>query len=210
MTDHRKWLALAAVGAAGVTGAAVVRRRRQGAGGAGPHRDRASVRVVTVDRPAEAVRELWRDAGRLSVVLDRPVAVEQVDERRWRCRVGDPAGPRTTVEVTSGDDERVLRWTVTEGAAAHQGRLDLTPAPGDRGTELRVELRYARGGLGHGVAVLAGRDPDQQARTLLRRAKSLLECGQVISTIDDPSGRGPIAERMTRTMREKLTVGGRP
>jgi uncharacterized membrane protein len=92
---------------------------------------------------------------------------------------------------------------------ASAGHLELTTAPGDRGTELRVELHYPGSRAGHQAAVLRGRDPDQLLRTTLRRAKSMIEAGEVVSTMDEPSGRNGAAERATKVVREKLSTGGR-
>jgi uncharacterized membrane protein len=172
-----------------------------------------TVRGVTVKRPVDEVGTLWQDPTRLGVVLDRPVELERVDGRRWRCTVPDPAGDGAgwTVGIEAEDSGRSLRWRVEDGPVACDGRLDLAVAPGGRGTELRVRMHYpARGPLGRAAAKLGGDGPDQVLRTFLRRAKSVVECGQVVSTEHDPSGRGPLAERITDGIRELLAAGGRP
>jgi uncharacterized membrane protein len=167
-------------------------------------------RVVTVDRSSEQVRALWTDQEWLSLVLDRSVTVERLDERRWRCVIGKPGGGTDrVVEVASGGQDDSISWRVEAGPMAHEGHLELTAAPGDRGTELRVDLTYPEGQARHRIRELRGDDPDQVLRTVLRRAKSLIESGQVLSTMNEPSGRGPVAERTTRFMREKLATGGR-
>ena len=55
-------------------------------------------------------------------------------------------------------------------------------APGDRGTELRVELQYRppAGALGAAVAKLLGREPGQQIAGDLRRFKQVIETGEVL------------------------------
>jgi len=174
----------AATAAAGTAVAAArrVRRARQEAD--------AVVRAVTVDRPEAAVRDLAADPARLALTLDRPVT---------------PAG--TTgyevdgVTVTrTADAPDGLRWRVAGGPAAHEGRLTLRPAPGGRGTELRVTITGAR----------RPRRADRAVRTLLRRAKSVLETGEVVTTMYDPSARGPVAEAVTKRVREALATGARP
>ena len=101
------------------------------------------------------------------------------------------------------------QWHLRHGRLVHEGRVELAEAPGDGGTEVRVELTYPGGRLRHAARTLAGRDPDQMLRTLLRRAKSVLESGEIVSTAQEPSGRGRLAERVTRQTRKRLTVGGR-
>lgn len=207
--------ALAAGGAA--IGVAVVRRTSRE--GSMPQRQDGgyvTIRSVTIDRSAQQVRQLCRDTDRLSVCFDRAVVLEQLGEDRWRYRVDEAShrdrasGARKPVEAVVRGTGNLFSWQVEDGPARHEGRMLLTAAPGDRGTEVRVELRYPGTRLGRLAAAARGRDADQALRTLLRRVKSVLECGQVVSTMDDPSGRGPVAERVTRTMRQKLATGGRP
>jgi uncharacterized membrane protein len=170
----------------------------------------ATVRAVTIDRPVDEVREMVRDPGYLAVAFGRPVVVGQLGPDQARYRVGDEADGTRPVEVTVETSEWMARWWVEAGPLAHEGRLTLAPAPADRGTELRVALRYPEGRLRHRVAVSRGRDPDQWLRTTLRRLKSVMECGQLVTAMAESSGRSPAAERVTRVVRGKLATGGRP
>lgn len=178
-----------AVGAGSAAAAIATRRRRRYM----PVRRGGrylTVRTVTVDRPAAVVRELWRSEPQLSNILGRAVAVEtRSDGRRDyvapECETGAGWSAEAVIEGQNGP----ARWHLRDGQLAHDGRMDVAEAPGGRGTELRVELTYPSGRLRHAAATVAGRDPDQVLRTLLRRAKSVLECGEVASSSQDPSGR---------------------
>jgi uncharacterized membrane protein len=205
----RGWLTVAALGVVGA-GAAVIAGRR----GKDPQLVRdgeryRTVRVVTVEQPVSAVQDLVRNAEQLSVVVDQPVAVQPSDGQRWRVVADSADGSGWIAEVSQAADGSI-DWSVTGGPMAHDGHAEFAEAPGHRGTEIRVELTYPQGRIRHQFATLTGQDPDQALRTTLRRAKSLIECGQVVSTMHEPSGRGPVAERATRGMREKLAIGGRP
>ncbi|MGW0604305.1 hypothetical protein [Streptomyces sp. NPDC002640] len=77
-------------------------------------------------------------------------------------------------------------------------RIDVkvTPAPGDRGTELAVLLKDPPSRLASSLpGRLAGEDPRQELRVALREAKSLLETGEVMlpdtppTTHDTPGGK---------------------
>jgi uncharacterized membrane protein len=66
------------------------------------------------------------------------------------------------------------------------------PAPGDRGTEIHVELSYdpPAGAAGALVAKLFGEEPGQQVRDDLRRFKQVVETGEVLLSDGSPEGVG--------------------
>ncbi|GAB3981764.1 hypothetical protein GCM10027615_63040 [Plantactinospora veratri] len=194
--------------AAGVGVGLLARRRRESL----PARQDdgyRTVRAVTVDRSAESIVEFCGQSGQLSVMLDRPVEVRAGDGGRRHIVPGGPGTAERAVEVRADSATGPFHWHVEDGPTPHEGRLELVSAPGARGTEVRVELRYPESRVGHQAAVFRGRDLDQVLRTVLRRAKSLIEAGEVVSTMSEPSGRAGITERTTRVVREKLSAGGR-
>ncbi|MEH0974435.1 cyclase [Micromonospora sp. CPCC 205546] len=166
-------------------------------------------RGVTIDRPVEAVIGFWTDRERMDRALAEWATLEQLDGDRWRCVARDPAGGGTEwrAEITVVGPGR-LRWRVVDGPE-QEGTVELTPAPQDRGTEVRAELRWRSGPLRRAFGLLGGDDPDLGLRDALRRVKALVECGQVIDTRRDPSGRSAAQEKATDKVREKLTTGGR-
>ncbi|PWR08062.1 cyclase [Micromonospora acroterricola] len=167
-------------------------------------------RGVTVDRPRDAVIGFWTDRERLDRAVAGWATLEQVDDRSWRCVARDPAGGGTEwrAEITV-DGPGTLRWRVEDGPVPQEGRIELVDAPQGRGTEIRAELRYRSGPLRRVFGLVKGDDPDLGLRDTLRRVKSLIECGQVIDTRRDPSGRSPGQEKATDKVREKLMTGGR-
>ncbi|MDO3702010.1 cyclase [Micromonospora sp. C28SCA-DRY-2] len=166
-------------------------------------------RGITVDRPVDEVIGFWTDRERLDRALAEWATLEQLADNRWRCVARDPAGGGTEwcAEIQVAGPGR-LTWRVTDGPAQH-GTVELVPAPQDRGTEIRAELRYRSGRLRRAFGLAAGDEPDLGLRDTLRRVKSLIEAGQVIDTRRDPSGRSPAQEAATDRVREKLTTGGR-
>ena len=64
----------------------------------------------------------------------------------------------------------------------HHGEVEFRPAPGDRGTEILVELRYSppAGRAGASIAKLFGKEPSQEIAADLRRLKQVLETGEVV------------------------------
>ncbi|SIN14705.1 cyclase [Micromonospora cremea] len=201
-------LGVTAATAVGV-GRAVARRRHRHQ----PEREHGWYvvrRGVTVDRPRDAVIGFWTDRERLDRALAEWATLEQLDDRRWRCVTRDPGGGDTgwRAEITV-DGPGTLRWRVEDDPVPQEGRIELTDAPQGRGTEIRAELRYRSSRLRRVVGLAGGHDPDLALRDALRRVKSLIECGQVIDTRSEPSGRSPAQEKATDRMREKLMTGGR-
>jgi hypothetical protein len=61
------------------------------------------------------------------------------------------------------------------------------PAPGGKGTELAVRLRDQPSGSA--VSRLSGSDPQDDLRSALRKAKQLLEVGEVLAVDPAPHGK---------------------
>ena len=174
----------AGAGVAVAIAARAVRARRRGP--VGPGGERTYLRGVTVNRPPAEVYAFWRDLPRLATVLDR---VSVVDE-----------------------PERAIGWRSVDSPVPHEGRVEFRPAPGGRGTELRAGLSYRppAGALGAAAARLTGDEPDLLLRDALRRVKQILECGEAIRVDGQPTGRGPVQERVTEAIRHTVATGGRP
>lgn len=84
-----------------------------------------------------------------------------------------------------------ITWKSLPGSKIDNcGRVEFTPTPDGRGTEIRVTMSYASPGgtLGKAVAALLGESPDQQVNDDLRRLKQLLETGQVVRSSGSPEG----------------------
>jgi len=79
----------------------------------------------------------------------------------------------------------------------------VVPAPGGRGTELAARLRD-RSGSGTAPQRLSGNDPESDLRSALRRAKQLIEVGEVLAVDPAPHGKrsatpgGALLEAWTR------------
>jgi hypothetical protein len=68
--------------------------------------------------------------------------------------------------------------------------VEVRPAPGDKGSELRARLRVPEpAGVASTAARLTGHDPRQRVRAALREAKQLIEVGEVLRVDPAPHGR---------------------
>ncbi|MEH1100889.1 SRPBCC family protein [Micromonospora sp. CPCC 205561] len=149
--------------------------------------------AVTVNRsPTEAYR-FWRDLENLPTFMSHLESVRAEDLRRSHWTARGPAGRRIEWDAEIVDDQpnRSIAWRSLPGTRVpNAGRVRFVPAPGDRGTEVRVRLRYAppAGALGRAVAKLFGEEPEQQVRDDLRRFKQVVETGEVVRSEGSPDG----------------------
>ncbi|MBX6316485.1 MAG: SRPBCC family protein [Isosphaeraceae bacterium] len=161
---------------------------------------RAGVRieeVVTIDRPPEEVYRFFRDYANLPRFMKEVESVTPAgdDGRRSHWIVRGPLGTKLEwdAEIHTEEPGRLFSWRSLEGGDIDTaGSIHFDPAPGGRGTEVRINQKFdpPGGKLGLAVAKILGFDPRRQTRENLRRLKQLLEAGEIATTEGQPSGRG--------------------
>ena len=158
-----------------------------------PRADRAVQieRVTTINRSVHDVYQFWHQFENFPTFMRHLEAVEMLDERRSRWRAKAPAGMTVEWEAEIIEDrtDEWIAWRSVPGSTIeNSGSVRFSPAPGARGTEVRVQLQYSppAGTLGRGIAWLLGEEPDQQIHEDLRRFKQLMETGE-IPLSDGPS-----------------------
>jgi uncharacterized membrane protein len=218
--NGRTGLRVAAGAAAGVAVVAGVRavRAATSAGNGGAHaahngHGRTYARSITIYRSPREVYAFWRELTTLPHAVDRVIRVQPLDDTRSRWTVDGPGNSEITftADIVADEPAEMLAWRAEDSPIPHEGRVEFAEAPGARGTEVRVWLSYKppAGGLGAAVARLTGDEPDQLIREGLRRVKQAMEAGEVIRVEGQPSGRGPLAERITEFVDHRLSTGGR-
>jgi len=72
----------------------------------------------------------------------------------------------------------------------HSGFVRFRPAPGGRGTEVKVVMEYSPPGgvVTATIAKLFGSEPEQQIGDILNRFKQLMEAGEIATTEGQPKG----------------------
>ncbi len=141
-------------------------------------------RAITVNRPRDEVYRFWHDFENLPKFMAHLESVRMRDgHSHWTAK--GPAGKTIEwdAEIAIDRPNDTIAWRSREGAdVMNQGSVRFLPAPGDRGTEVRVELHYdpPAGALGRAVAKLFGREPGQQIEGDLRRFKQVMETGEVL------------------------------
>jgi len=151
------------------------------------------VQAMTINRPADELYRRWRNFRDLPSFMAHLVSVTEDGQRsHWVARA--PAGLTVSwdAEIVNDQQGRLIAWRSLEGSqVATAGSVHFNPAPGGRGTEVVVELKYdpPGGQLGSWLAWLFGEEPSVQVREDLRRFKQLAEAGEIPTTQGQPSGR---------------------
>lgn len=158
-----------------------------------PREDRAVriERVTTINKPVHEVYQFWRQFENFPKFMRHLESVETLGDRRSRWRAKAPAGMTVEweAEILEDREDEWIAWRSLPGSTIeNSGSVRFSPAPGARGTEVRVQLQYnpPAGTLGRGIAWLFGEEPDQQIHDDLHRFKQLMETGE-IPLSDGPS-----------------------
>jgi uncharacterized membrane protein len=142
--------------------------------------------AVTIDRPAEELYRYWRDFERLPHIMShlRTVTVHG-DKSHWVAQAPLGMSVEWDAEVINDRPNELIAWRSLQGSAVSTaGSVHFNQAPGNRGTEIHVTLKFdpPGGKLGAALARLFGADPRQQIREDLRRFKQLMEAGELPTT----------------------------
>src|SRR5688572_18305259 len=126
--------------------------------------------------------------ARAAVTIRRPIGEVYA---RWRAK--SPAGSvEWDAEILQERPDELIAWrSLPGGDVEHSGAARFVEAPGDRGTEVHVELTYSAPGgrVAPVLAKLTGEDPRQQLKDDLRRFKQVLETGEVVRSDATPEGQ---------------------
>lgn len=112
-------------------------------------------------------------------------SVTVLDDRRSHWVAKAPAGLSAEWDAELVEDEvnRLIAWrSMPESEVFNEGSVQFLPAPGNRGTEVRVSLVYRTpfGKLGSRLAMLFREEPGQQVYDDLRHLKQVMELGEIV------------------------------
>jgi len=149
---------------------------------------------LIINKPPDEIYRFWRDFKNLPRVMEHLQSVEITDSKRSRWVAKGPVGKtiQWEAEITEERPNEMIAWRSIEGSTVeHAGSVKFEPAPGGRGTLVRVELSYRppAGRVGATVAKLLGEEPQLQLEEDLRRLKQIMEAGEIITTEGQPAGR---------------------
>jgi uncharacterized membrane protein len=192
--NDRRRVAMATGAVAAVTAldvfASILTTRARGARPSGPMYLRGS---VTVNRGPDEVYQFWRDLERLPTFMNHVESVRITGPRtsHWTARAPGRRSVEWEAEMVEDRPRQMISWRSVDGSKVpNSGTVRFAGAPGGRGTEVRVELRFSPPGgrIGAAVAKMFGEHPYQQVRDDLRRFKQVMETGEVTRSEGSPEG----------------------
>ncbi|AUT01529.1 cyclase [Nostoc sp. CENA543] len=151
-------------------------------------------KTVTINKPTEELYRYWHNFENLPTFMKHLKSVKVYNEKRSHWIANAPLGNSIEwdADILEDRENEFISWASVEGAdVENSGFVRFQPAPGNRGTEVKVVLEYnpPGGTLTAIFAKLFGEEPEQQIGDELRRFKMLMEAGEIATTEGQPSGR---------------------
>ncbi len=144
------------------------------------------VKSITIKKSPTEIYAFWRDLENLPRFMQHLESVKVTNgTSTWRAKAPAGMSIEWKAEITLDEPGESIGWRSIEGASVpNRGVVRFAPAPGGRGTQVLVELKYdAPGGaLGAAIAKLFGEEPSQQISGDLRRLKQVMETGEVMQS----------------------------
>jgi uncharacterized membrane protein len=149
---------------------------------------------VTVAKSAQEAYEWWRRLDDLPQFMAHLDEVRTTGAGRSHWRASAPFGRTVEWDAEIVDDapgQRIAWRSVDRATIDNEGEVRFVPAPGDRGTEVHVRVRYnlPGGRLAAAAARYFGEEPHQQLDDDLRRFKQVVETGEVVRSEGAPDGK---------------------
>jgi uncharacterized membrane protein len=158
---------------------------------AGPMQLKAA---TTVRRSRDELYAFWRSFERFPEFMAHLEEVSASGDARSHWKAKGPLGMAVEwdAEITEDVPGERISWRSLEGAKVdNAGTVRFVDAPGDQGTEVHVQMRYAipGGSVGALVAKLLGEEPALQIKDDLRRFKQIVETGEIARSDGAPEGQ---------------------
>jgi uncharacterized membrane protein len=160
--------------------------------GAAPEHAESS---LLISRSPEECYRFWSDVENIPRFSSEILSVRKTGEKtsHWTARLPHKAGEvEWDAEVVEDVPNERISWRSTprEGVTVN-GSVTFQPAPGGRGTIVRVQLDYDHPGrtAAAPLSKFIGKHPGQITYKSLRRLKQLMELGEIITTEGQPAGR---------------------
>lgn len=145
------------------------------------------VKSITINRSPEELYRCWRNFENLPRFMTHLECVKTLGDNRSHWVAKGPLGMHAEwdAEIISERPNELIGWRSLPGSEVDTaGSVHFRKAPGGRGTEVVVELKYnpPAGRLGATLAKMFGESPEGQIAEDLRRFKQLVEAGEVATS----------------------------
>ncbi len=155
-------------------------------------------KTVTINKPAEELYRFWRNFENLPHFIKHLKEVKVYDEQRshWIAQGLLDRSIEWDVVIVEDRENEAIAWASVQSAdIQNSGLVQFKPAPGNRGTEVKVIREYnppggAIGAIIADIAKLFGEDPKHNLTEDLRHFKMLMEAGEIATTEGQPKGKG--------------------
>lgn len=148
---------------------------------------------LTIGRPRQELWEFWHSFEKLPQFMRHVESVQVLGDRRSHWIAKSPVGLRVEwdAEIVDEREGLFISWRSLPGSRVHNaGSVFFEDAPGGRGTIVRVQMEAQPGnGLGRAVGRVLAPFTARQVHEDLRRFKSLMEAGEIPTTVGQPAGR---------------------
>jgi uncharacterized membrane protein len=189
-----KRLATSMVAVAGVTALDVYAGRQISRNPDAHHGTEHVETSVTIERSREDLYAFWHNFEYLPRFMDhlKSVTVLPNNMSHWVAKGPGGTSVEWDAEIVAERPNELIAWRSVIGSSVdNSGSVKFDPAPGGRGTIVRLSMDYhpPAGKLGSMVAKLFGDAPEIQVPLSLRRFKQLMETGEILTTEGQPAGR---------------------
>lgn len=133
--------------------------------------------AITVGRSRDEIYAFWRKLERLPEFMKWVESVEQREDNisHWTVKTVGDVTLEYDAEIIEDVPGRVIRWRSLPNATVPvRGTVEFLDAPGDRGTEVVIEMQVAAP-LGKTIA-------SKQIAGDLHRLKQILELGEIVQS----------------------------
>jgi uncharacterized membrane protein len=156
------------------------------------------VKSITINQSPAELYSFWRNFENLPKFMNHLEKVNVIDETRSEWIAKAPLGTdvRWGAIITEDRENELIAWRSVENSEIpNSGKVEFLPTA-DRGAVVKVSITYEPPGgkIGSLMAKLFGEEPSWQVAEDLRRFKSLMETGLIISVEGQTSGRADMSK----------------
>jgi len=150
-------------------------------------------KTITVNRPVAQVYAFWRNFENLPRFMEHLESVDLKNDTisHWAIKTSEKHVLEWDAQIIEDRPNELISWQSLQGADVdNAGSVWFRPATGDRGTVVKLTMKYSPPGgkFGAKLARLFGQDAVQIIESDLYRLKSLLETGEIPTTEGQPRG----------------------